>query len=60
MTERKPLPSNSARDPLFDGLKRLFDDLAKEPVPQEFLDLLAKIDAKEAARKTKTPKGGRK
>jgi anti-sigma factor NepR-like protein len=27
-------------------LKRIFDDVAKEPVPREFLDLLQKIDKK--------------
>jgi hypothetical protein len=26
------------------GLKRLFDDVVKEPIPPEFLDLLNRID----------------
>jgi hypothetical protein len=27
-------------------LKRIFDDVAKEPVPREFVDLLRQIDRK--------------
>ena len=31
-------------DPIVDGLRRLYDDVASEPVPDEFMNLLKKID----------------
>jgi len=36
-------------DPIGDALRRLHDEVAAEPVPQEFLDLLDQIDAKLSA-----------
>ena len=41
-------------DPIVDGLRRLYDDVASEPVPDEFMNLLNKIDEARAA------KGGKK
>lgn len=36
-------------DPIGEALRRLHDEVAAEPVPQEFLDLLDQIDAKLSA-----------
>ncbi len=36
-------------DPIVDGLRRLYDGVASEPVPDEFLSLLKKIDDARAA-----------
>lgn len=41
-------------DPIVDGLRRLYDDVASEAVPEEFLNLLKKIDDARA----KTPDAG--
>ncbi len=46
MSQKKHVRLQRSKDPIFEGLKRLFDDVIQEPVPAEFLDLLAKIDAK--------------
>lgn len=32
-------------DPIADGLKRLYDDVANEPIPDEFIELLQKLDS---------------
>jgi hypothetical protein len=37
-------------DPIVDGLRRLYDDVASEPVPDEFMNLLNKIDEVRAAK----------
>ena len=42
-------------DPIVDGLRRLYDDVASEPVPDEFMNLLKKID--EAREKKAGPDG---
>jgi hypothetical protein len=34
-------------DAISTGLKRIFDDIVKEPIPPEFLDLLNRIDRKD-------------
>lgn len=39
----------SKADPIGEALRRLHDEVAAEPVPQEFLDLLDQIDAKLSA-----------
>lgn len=38
-----PLPAN---DPIIGGLRKLFDDVVNEPVPDEFLKILQEIDKK--------------
>jgi hypothetical protein len=48
-------PFDTAADPISIALKKLHDDVASEDVPDEFLDLLAEIDRKIAA-KAVTPK----
>ncbi len=35
-----------ARDPIDEGLRRLFQEVVEEPIPAEFLELLEKIDEK--------------
>lgn len=39
-----------ARDPLMGRLKALYDDAAAEPLPEELLTLLAKLDEAERNR----------
>lgn len=35
-------------DPIADGLRKLWENVEKEPVPNEFLDILDRIDAASA------------
>ena len=37
-------------DPIVDGLRRLYDDVASEPVPDEFMNLLNQIDKARAGK----------
>jgi hypothetical protein len=39
------MPTLPDQDPIVTGLKRLYSSVVEEPVPSEFLDLLARIDA---------------
>lgn len=41
--------AGEGEDPIVEGLRRLYDDVASEPVPDEFLSLLKKIDDARAA-----------
>lgn len=42
-----PGTDNAAQDDVIGlGLKRMFDDVVKEPIPPEFLELLNRIDRK--------------
>jgi len=36
----------ATEDVIGNGLKRIFDDVVKEPIPPEFLELLNRIDRK--------------
>ena len=41
------LPDNPLKDQIGRSLRRLYDDVVNEPVPDEFLALLAKADQQE-------------
>ncbi len=40
----EPGPDHLAEDPIVQGLKRLYDSVLEEPVPDEFLAILRQID----------------
>lgn len=40
----EPGPDHLAEDPIVQGLKRLYDSVLEEPVPDEFLAILHQID----------------
>ncbi len=40
----------SSSDPIIGGLRKLFDDVVNEPVPDEFLKILREIDKKSQSR----------
>lgn len=44
------VPANKRADSVSAGLQQLFGSVADEPVPDEFMALLARIDAEELAR----------
>jgi len=44
MNETPRAKAVPADDAIGAGLKRIFDDVVKEPIPPEFLDLLNRID----------------
>ena len=45
--DKAPVPdANRPEDVIGRGLKRMFDDVVKEPIPPEFLELLNRIDRK--------------
>lgn len=44
--EKKPLPS-AAEDAIGRQLKAIYDEVAEEPVPDRFLELLQKLDEKQ-------------
>ncbi len=46
-TATAPLSPN---DPIIGGLRKLFDDVLNEPVPDEFLKILQDIDKKSASK----------
>jgi hypothetical protein len=45
---------NSQLDPITAALRQMHDDIAKEPIPADFMDLLDKIDKKMSARKDRS------
>jgi hypothetical protein len=45
--------SNSDADPIAMGLQKLFGAVAEEPVPDEFMELLDRIEAAERERQTR-------
>lgn len=47
MSQKTPR-RRSSKDPVFEGIRRIFDDIAREPLPPEFIELLRKIDARAA------------
>ena len=50
-----PLPQRTGADPIATGLQRLFAPLAAEPIPDEFLALLDRIDANARAASAESP-----
>ena len=44
-----PRPGEGAVDPIAEGLRQLYRNVAAEPVPDEFLELLSRIDSAENA-----------
>lgn len=56
---RPPAPAtarpNGKIDPIAIGLKQLFSAVADEPIPDEFMALLDRIDANERARDAAQP-----
>ena len=41
---KNPPTPNTGGDPIVEGLKRLYDDVIQEDVPDEFMSILKKID----------------
>lgn len=45
MTGKKSTFSAEGSDPIAEGLRRLYQGVESEPVPEDFLNLLRRIDA---------------
>lgn len=54
MADQRDQDTNKApaleSDPIFQQLRKVYDDVASEPLPDRFLELLAKLDEAERKR----------